>query len=134
MACRGEILVVDDDDSVRRTVCRLVAARFGPTLAAVDGRHALELIEAGPVPCLVITDLEMPRMSGDELIAALRARGLGHIPVITMSGSGRQHRAGTAHLEKPFDSTVFRRAIEGSALHDGCVLNREKHRPVHPHS
>ncbi|MBF0426309.1 MAG: response regulator, partial [Magnetococcales bacterium] len=67
------ILIVDDSRSVRRAVGGLLA-RFGfHVLEAVDGQEALEIIESQAVH-LVVTDYQMPRIDGIQLMKKLRAR------------------------------------------------------------
>jgi two-component system response regulator FixJ len=69
-----KVLIVEDDDSMRQAIERLLnVANF----ATAAYRSAEELLAAGPVDgnaCLV-SDLKLPGMSGIELVAALKARG-----------------------------------------------------------
>jgi CheY-like chemotaxis protein len=104
-----QILVVDDERSVRQ-VLRDVLTDAGYTVeTAPDGRTALELIARTP-PDLVMTDVMMPHLDGWALLARVRER-LPVLPVIVMSAvdprDARRHRAITADhtvfLGKPFD-------------------------------
>ncbi len=69
------ILLVDDEEMIRRSVSALLA-RFGyRVLTAADGAEALELFDARANEIeLAILDMAMPGMGGDELFAALRKR------------------------------------------------------------
>jgi CheY-like chemotaxis protein len=79
-------LVVDDSMVIRHTVCRILEARGYEVDSATNGAEALEKV-ATKLPALIITDLEMPRMSGLELILALKARPeTAAIPVVVMAG------------------------------------------------
>ena len=79
-------LVVDDSMLIRHTVCRFLEARGFAVDSATNGAEALEKVGARP-PAVIITDLEMPRMSGLELIAALKARPeTAGIPVVVLAG------------------------------------------------
>lgn len=79
------ILVVDDDASLRRLLVELLNDEGYRTRSAVDGIEALD--QCGrELPRLMITDLEMPRLGGAELIAELEARGVEAFPVIIVSG------------------------------------------------
>ncbi|MEZ4569997.1 MAG: Hpt domain-containing protein [Thermomicrobiales bacterium] len=70
------VLVVDDSLSVRRVVSRTLERHGWVAMLARDGAEALELLEQGPVD-VVLTDIEMPRMDGFELISTIRKpRGL----------------------------------------------------------
>jgi two-component system chemotaxis response regulator CheY len=79
-------LVVDDSMLIRHTVCRFLEARGYEVDSATNGAEALEKL-ATCLPAVIITDLEMPRMSGLELIAALQARPeTAAIPVVVLAG------------------------------------------------
>ncbi|HOL73487.1 MAG TPA: sigma-54 dependent transcriptional regulator [Bryobacteraceae bacterium] len=72
MTRRKRILVVDDDESLRRiTQMQLQEAGYDVCTAA-DGQQALAMV-GDFAPALVITDLKMPGMSGMELLARLRS-------------------------------------------------------------
>ncbi len=79
-------LVVDDSMLIRHTVCRFLEAHGFEADSATNGAEALEKL-AGDLPVVIITDLEMPHMSGLELIAALKARPeTAAIPVVVLAG------------------------------------------------
>jgi PAS domain S-box-containing protein len=82
---RAVVLVVEDDEVVRRMTARALTDAGYVTLEAEDGRSALDLIAAGERPDLVVTDLGMPRMDGSELARRLRAE-LPELPVLLISG------------------------------------------------
>jgi CheY-like chemotaxis protein len=67
------VLVVDDSMLIRHTVCRFLEARGFEVDSATNGADALEKLTAS-LPAVIITDLEMPGMSGLELISALKSR------------------------------------------------------------
>jgi two-component system, chemotaxis family, chemotaxis protein CheY len=71
-----QILVVDDSKAMRSIVMRAVRqAGYDATFAeAANGAEALQTIRAAP-PALVLSDWNMPEMSGIELLKALRAEG-----------------------------------------------------------
>lgn len=77
------ILLVDDDDAVRKALTRYLQMHRHVVTAVADGRAALDHV--GPHTDIVVTDLKMPAMSGLKLTAALRGRGI-QAPVILMSG------------------------------------------------
>jgi PAS domain S-box-containing protein len=103
------VLVVEDEASVRLLVTRMLTS-FGYTvLEARDGREALGLaLKLDVPPDLVLTDIVMPRMSGREMIAALRERWPA-VRVLFMSGYSEQAVADPAvfasnavFIAKPF--------------------------------
>ena len=107
------ILLVDDVDAHREIIReRLAAAHPGAGIVeASDGIEALEALSR-VVPHLIVTDLQMPRLSGFDLIKALRSNSAyHHIPIVATtaeSSGGERRRAalelGAAELfQKPVD-------------------------------
>ncbi len=83
---QGSILVVDDDDSVRLVAAEMVQALGFEVMTANDGRHGLEVFQQNTDQIeLVILDLAMPRMSGEEAFLAIREISPA-VPVILASG------------------------------------------------
>jgi len=80
------VLVVDDSMLIRHIVCRFLEARGFAVESATNGAEALEKVAAS-LPAVIITDLEMPKMTGLELISALKARPeTAAIPVVLLAG------------------------------------------------
>jgi CheY-like chemotaxis protein len=79
-------LVVDDSMLIRFTVCRFLEERGFAVESAANGVEAVQLLERVH-PGLVVTDLDMPRMSGSELITILKAKPeTAQIPIIIVAG------------------------------------------------
>jgi CheY-like chemotaxis protein len=102
------LLVVDDDEDIRDTIRSLLELRGYRVATAADGVEGLARMRAGEPPRLVILDLMMPGMNGEEFRAAqLRDRELAGVPVIVLSGAGRLSEktalAGTQVVAKPID-------------------------------
>jgi DNA-binding NtrC family response regulator len=70
---RGRILVVEDDDTLRRVTQMHLAKKGCATAAAADALEALKILEDEPQD-LVICDLHLPGMSGLELLKRIRAQ------------------------------------------------------------
>lgn len=114
------ILVIDDDNEVRRGVVRMLEHMGHDVVQAADGRQAMVLFEADP-PDLVITDINMPEMDGIEVINQLRQMKAG-VPIIAMSGGGRMPKeillssagllGAVGTLEKPFLLADLTSAVE----------------------
>lgn len=69
------MLVVDDEDAVRKLACRMLTFAGYQALEARHGREALATIEEHPGPIhLVLTDIKMPGMNGRELGRHIEAR------------------------------------------------------------
>ena len=109
------ILLVEDDVHEQYFVWKLLKADGFAVLTAGNGEFALEASRSHPGPIdLLLTDTEMPRMSGLELCRNIRAERPG-IKVIVMSGDlGREQVSmnGLPFLQKPFTPTALRDSIE----------------------
>ena len=82
----AEILIVDDESTIRELLTRTLRKAGYNTHAAADGEIALEYFQAHPFD-LIITDLKMPRMDGEQLIERVKALAP-HIPVLVLTGHG----------------------------------------------
>jgi CheY-like chemotaxis protein len=82
-----QVLVVDDDASVRETVAVLLMSAGYDVAAAEDGFGALLQLRK-MLPDLIISDLNMPHMSGFELLSVVRRR-FPEILTVAMSGAYR---------------------------------------------
>jgi CheY-like chemotaxis protein len=79
-------LVVDDSMLIRHTVCRFLEERGFEVESATNGQDALELLK-NLRPDIIITDMDMPKMTGSELIAALKTQpATANIPVVIVAG------------------------------------------------
>jgi EAL domain-containing protein (putative c-di-GMP-specific phosphodiesterase class I)/ActR/RegA family two-component response regulator len=126
-----KVLLLDDDECVRRDYGRLLRS-FGFSVdAACDGQDALERIENEDHD-VVISDVRMPGMSGLQFLRAVRTRDL-DIPVILITGAPDVSSAAEAieygafrYLTKPVPSTLLGPLIEKAAhLHTLARLKRE---------
>ena len=79
------ILIIEDDESVRRTLADILELNGYTTLSASDGTEGLAVAKRD-LPSVIITDLNMPGMTGFELLEAFRSdEMLRTIPVIVIS-------------------------------------------------
>lgn len=79
-------LVVDDSMLVRYTVCRFLQDRGFAVEAAANGKEALKVLERVQ-PDLIVTDMQMPQMSGSELITVLKSKPqTSNVPIIVVTG------------------------------------------------
>ena len=79
-------LVVDDSMLIRYTVCRFLEERGFTVESATNGVEALQILERVH-PDLIVTDMQMPKMSGSELITALKSKPeTASIPIIIVAG------------------------------------------------
>jgi CheY-like chemotaxis protein len=83
----NRILIVDDDESVRKSLVRALGARGLQVTSAEDGIEALQKTVANP-PSVIITDLQLPLLSGADVVRMLREDAmLARIPVIALSAT-----------------------------------------------
>jgi len=82
------VLVVDDDYDIREALSDVLASEGYRVLTAADGGEALERLRGGVRPAVMLLDLMMPRVSGVEVIDALRKdESLSQIPVVVCSAN-----------------------------------------------
>jgi chemosensory pili system protein ChpA (sensor histidine kinase/response regulator) len=93
------VLVVDDSLTVRRVTQRLLAREGYRVTLAKDGLEALERL-AEERPAIVLSDIEMPRMDGFDLVRNIRSdRKLADLPVIMITSRiAQKHRDYAAEL------------------------------------
>ena len=97
-------LVVDDSMLIRHTVCRFLEAHGFAVESATNGQDALEVLKRIR-PDVVITDMQMPKMSGAELITALKAQPeTMDIPIVILAGK----QSGFEKKEKRANFAVFK--------------------------
>ncbi len=102
------ILLVDDDSSIRWVLSKALNNAGFKVLAADNGQDALKLIEQ-QLPKLIITDVQMPGMSGLELMETVKLRHP-NLPVVIITANTDTQMAVESHkigafdfLPKPFD-------------------------------
>jgi len=114
----GNVLIVEDDRETREMLAAILSTEGFHAVAAEDGLEALHLLRtvrhrAPEVPCLVLLDLRMPRLSGGEFRRAqLGDPTVASVPVAVMSGaSDAEQRAlalgAVATVTKPIDLDVL---------------------------
>ena len=104
----SRIIIADDDRIVRRIVLAKLSGLGYEVREAKDGQEALDLLESGEVPDLLITDSLMPRMNGLELVRSIRNSpdgGLSALPVIMLT-SRQSERDVIEGLETGLDDYV----------------------------
>lgn len=133
MSLRPVILVVEDDQEMRRLLATVVRGLGGDVVESADGDAATDYLRSaftnGRVgrPDLVISDVRLPGASGLEVLASLRRLdGVTPFVIITAFGDDDTHhkayRLGAAAvLDKPFDLDELRQVIRRLVpMQPGC--------------
>lgn len=128
------ILVVDDEDDIRRMLMRLLSARGYRVLEADRGLAALRIVKEH-TPDLIVLDAMLPEVHGFDLAKRIKGSArYGHIPIIMVSAVYRGWRYaedlkasyGVDHyLEKPFKIADVVAAVE-ECLQTGTHTDRQK--------
>ena len=119
------LLVVDDQDVIRRSAVRVLGGIGYQVLEASDGEEALQILSKNPAVHLVLSDIAMPRCSGPELYRKVRDSG-STVPFLFMSGYAATDLRARDRLssdlffiEKPWTVTdlamLVRQVLDGSA-------------------
>jgi CheY-like chemotaxis protein len=110
------VLVVEDDGDTRRSIRQCLEEEGYCVEEATHGRAALERLERGPRPALILLDLMMPVMCGQTLLRELEARpDLAPLPVVVMTASGVDEATSALQvpmLRKPVDPAALLRIVE----------------------
>ncbi len=111
------VLLVEDDDALRRAASIALERAGYHVTEAKDGQAAAELDVRGSPYAILVTDVVMPRMGGQQLAAIMRQRQPG-LKVLFMSGYVQQDspldlsQAGTAFIAKPFEVEMLLQAVQ----------------------
>lgn len=129
----GRVLVVDDDEQLRRAVGRQLKAEGWAVVDVENGPAAIEAMHEGRefFDC-VVSDVNMPGMDGFELISAIRKYD-DDLPVLLMTGDPSLHGAvraidtgAVSYLSKPFDQETLAVAVARAARQHGIARMRRR--------
>jgi len=112
------VLVIDDEPVVNQLICATLQKDYS-TLAAFDGTAGLDIACEAHPDC-IISDLLMPGLSGEELVAALRARQqFDDVPIILLTGQGDEtirakllSSGAQDFISKPFSPVELRARVK----------------------
>lgn len=125
-----KILVLDDDESIRKTIVNYLKKQNYILLSADNGLEGIEIFKKES-PDLIITDIRMPGASGFEVLQNVRENDP-HVPVIIMTAFDDMHNTVKAmqqgafdYLEKPLEienlKHTIKRALENKKLSDELI-------------
>ena len=110
------ILVVDDEPAIREMLIDLLEEMGYEVWGAGTGLHAKRLIQKLGMPDLILTDLMMPLMTGEELLTWIRAHdNLARLPIIVMTANEGKHLQlqdpPPIVMRKPFDLNEIEQTV-----------------------
>jgi EAL domain-containing protein (putative c-di-GMP-specific phosphodiesterase class I) len=129
----GRVLVVDDDDAIRRVCTRVLTGEGWSVTLAEHGRAAVGEIDGNKVPFdCVLSDVNMPELDGFGLAAELRKRDE-DLPVLLMTGDpsldgavkAMEHGA-ISYITKPFQHEALAAAVARAARRHGVARMRRR--------
>jgi|SRR5579859_3379574 len=121
----AQVMVVDDEDILVELIAALIEDLGHAAIGATNGFEALNFLSQVEPPDLIISDIMMPRMSGIELVRAIRADArMQRVPIILMSAAGwpRPSTVADGFIAKPFELDALANLIERSITE--CRLRR----------
>jgi len=112
------VLVVEDDSDIASLLSEILETEGYAPVAVSDNTDIDDQLD--PRPDLVVLDLRLSRGSAEQILATLRARGMGDVPVLLLSAAGDlSERARTlgvsAYLAKPFELEELLVIVRGLA-------------------
>jgi two-component system chemotaxis response regulator CheY len=119
----SDVLVVDDSAAIRKILQR-VLRQTGMSIRTIyeagDGQQALEVLKAQKI-ALVLSDINMPKMDGLQLLASVRTSvQWRHIPVVMITTEGGETKVGEAvrlgaagYVRKPFTADQIKEKLAG---------------------
>ncbi|HYA17602.1 MAG TPA: response regulator [Bryobacteraceae bacterium] len=118
-----DVLIVDDSAAIRRILQRVLRQTdlpLGEIKEAGDGAEAIEILEKSDVG-LILSDINMPKMDGLEMLARIREMPQArHVPVIMITTEGGQGKVmeavqlgATGYVRKPFTAEQIKEKLAG---------------------
>lgn len=113
--CDGAVLVVDDDDILRESLCELLELHGFHTLAARDGVEAMDRLRSRDSVRFMVLDLLMPRMNGLQVLSAVaKDEKLRELDLCVSTATVERAPVGVPLLPKPIDLARLIAMVEAS--------------------
>jgi|ERR1041385_3039242 len=106
------ILIIDDDADIRDVMKIILEASGYHVSVAADGLEALEQLQNGAPPVMILLDLMMPRMDGEQFLKQIWGSRFAKIPVVIMSG----HLAGQKNASRLGAACCLNKPVEFDEL------------------
>ncbi len=128
----ARVLVVDDEENQRTALAGMIGLWGYAVETAIDGQDALEKLAAFHAD-VIITDLNMPRMTGQELLKHLKDQGSAPTSIVLTAYGSLETALSLVHdlgafwpLEKPIKSAELRFVIERAVAQHGLAEHAER--------
>jgi two-component system chemotaxis response regulator CheY len=128
----GRVLVVDDEEHVRKTVRAILTKGGYDVVVAEDGEEGIKAMKSDDNPLMVdviVCDIHMPKINGKEAIAYFRSQ-FPSVPVIVMTGqpdpqgiSSLMKQGVVDYLVKPLESAKVLTAVGNAAKEHGRQIH-----------
>jgi two-component system cell cycle sensor histidine kinase/response regulator CckA len=109
-----QVLIIDDDSALVALLATILITLGYKTRTACNGKEGIELFNGTQNFDMVITDITMPGMDGNEVARSIRSSDKTDVPIIAMSGydDKADNELFTFSLEKPFHVQAFKDVIK----------------------
>jgi len=122
---KKRLLIVDDDEEIRKYICQEFAAEYH-LMESANGKEALSVL-LEKTPDLIISDVMMPEMDGITLCRKIKQNvNINHVPIILLTARSQEEDnleglgiGADAYLVKPFNLDILKRTVQN------LIKNRE---------
>ncbi len=110
------VLIVDDDEEILEVERQILTERGHRVVLARNGEEAMRAVHVGPLPAVIVLDINMPGIDGPAFARELRHE-LRHVPLVVLTGAADARREADrcnaeAFLRKPFDADELARTVD----------------------
>ena len=103
----ASVLIVDDDELLCETIANVIAIDGHDIATASNGNQAIELLESGITPDVIILDILMPQSDGLEVLSYLRKRNADSRVIVISGGSRLLPGTMTINMAQAFGARFF---------------------------
>jgi CheY-like chemotaxis protein len=126
---RKSILIVEDNESIRLLLGTMLSKSY-EVVTTKDGLEGMAWLVKGNLPDLILLDMSMPRLSGNDFLRNIRQSGFFRdIPVIVVSGNDGEEDVKNClrwgvdeYMTKPFNPISLKKRIENVLYHSEAVV------------
>lgn len=116
----AKILVVDDEETIRKLLSASIQRKGHEVVCVEDGYRAVDVYKVFQ-PTVIVSDIKMPKMTGFQMWEALKSKGEKTPPIIFITGHGEKSAAIDSlrlgafdYIEKPFDMDDFSHRLDAA--------------------